>query len=155
MDREEKDNEFYRQVPAYQRYKYNQGMIWVPIVIGLSVAAGVMTTRAIQRASQSKTTEKIIHKAKGGTSYDLPNDAQTKLTAKTFTGLPYSGDFKNPMDGTEAALILGCRETSSKKTVSQRFRTLMKLNHPDKGGSPFIAAKINEAHSILQRTASD
>ena len=78
---------------------------------------------------------------------------ETKYSARTFTGLPYSGGFKEPMTSSEAALILGCRETSSKQVISKRFRALMKLNHPDRGGNPYLAAKINEAHALLIKFA--
>ena len=74
----------------------------------------------------------------------------SKLSARTFTGfVPYSGNFKEPLDIESAALIMGCRETSSKEIISARFKSLMKINHPDQGGSAFIAAKINEAKTVL------
>ena len=55
------------------------------------------------------------------------------------------------MDIQEAALILGCREISTKEVINKRFNALMKCNHPDKGGSPFIASKINEAKTVLMK----
>lgn len=76
-------------------------------------------------------------------------------TARTFRGLPYSGNFKEPMDISEAAFILGCRETSSSAKINKRFRALMILNHPDTGGSPYIAGKINEAKQILSKHNPD
>jgi DnaJ family protein C protein 19 len=33
--------------------------------------------------------------------------------------------------------------------VLQVHRKLMKSNHPDLGGSPFIASKVNEAKELL------
>ena len=73
-----------------------------------------------------------------------------RFTAKTFTGyLPYGGNFKEPMGLQEAALILGCRENAEKDLITKRFKTLMKKNHPDQGGSPFLASKLNDAKTTL------
>lgn len=75
-----------------------------------------------------------------------------KYTARTTLGkLPYGGNFKEPMDISEAALILGCRETSSKKIINQRFQQAMKSNHPDQGGSPYFATKLNEAKQLISK----
>ncbi len=65
--------------------------------------------------------------------------------------MPYGGDFKDTMDVQEAALILGCKDSSSTEVISKRFRTLMKQNHPDHGGSPFLASKINDAKDVLMK----
>ena len=55
------------------------------------------------------------------------------------------------MDLQEAALILGCRENAAKEKISERFKKLMKCNHPDQGGSAFMAAKINDAKNVLTK----
>ncbi|KAK7938545.1 hypothetical protein WMY93_001871 [Mugilogobius chulae] len=55
------------------------------------------------------------------------------------------------MTKREASLILGISPTSTKTKVREAHRRIMVLNHPDKGGSPFIAAKINEAKDLLDK----
>lgn len=50
----------------------------------------------------------------------------------------YEGPFQAAMNKREAALVLGCRESSDRERVMQRYKKLMILNHPDRGGSPFF-----------------
>lgn len=61
----------------------------------------------------------------------------------------YKGGFDPKMTRREAALILGISPSSSKERVREVHKRIMLLNHPDKGGSPYMAAKINEAKDIL------
>ena len=42
------------------------------------------------------------------------------------------------------------RELANKQTIKEAHRKMMLMNHPDRGGSPFIASKINEAAEVLQ-----
>jgi hypothetical protein len=61
----------------------------------------------------------------------------------------YEGGFEEPMTRREAALILGVRESSSATRIKEAHRKLLVLNHPDTGGSTYIAGKINEAKELL------
>ena len=61
----------------------------------------------------------------------------------------YEGGFEDTMTRREAALILGVRESSTPQRIKEAHRKLLILNHPDTGGSTFLAGKINEAKELL------
>ncbi|EEC47907.1 predicted protein, partial [Phaeodactylum tricornutum CCAP 1055/1] len=61
----------------------------------------------------------------------------------------YEGGFEDTMTRSEAALILGVRESSDPKRIKDAHRKLLILNHPDTGGSTYMAGKINEAKELL------
>ncbi|KAN0068805.1 mitochondrial import inner membrane translocase [Elaphomyces granulatus] len=64
----------------------------------------------------------------------------------------YKGGFDSRMSRREAALILELSERSlTKDKVRKNHRQLMLLNHPDRGGSPYLATKINEAKELLNK----
>ena len=68
----------------------------------------------------------------------------------------YKGGFENSMSRREASLILGVREVADEKTILAAHRKLMFLNHPDNGGSTYIATKINEAkEKLISGSSSD
>lgn len=56
----------------------------------------------------------------------------------------YYKTFK-PIDYEESVRILD----TDCSNIMDRYRNLMKINHPDKGGSIYICAKINEAKNYL------
>jgi curved DNA-binding protein CbpA len=66
-----------------------------------------------------------------------------------FTKGFYDGGFEDKMSKREAALILGVRESTSPDRIKEAHRRVLLLNHPDRGGSAYIAAKINEAKDLL------
>ncbi|BFZ57050.1 mitochondrial import inner membrane translocase subunit TIM14 [Savitreella phatthalungensis] len=68
----------------------------------------------------------------------------------------YKGGFQSKMDRHEASLILGLPERSSvtSKKLKDAHRKIMILNHPDRGGSPFVASKINEAKDVLEKSGA-
>ncbi len=61
------------------------------------------------------------------------------------------GGFEPKMSSREAALILGVRPSVSKIKLKEAHRRIMLLNHPDRGGSPYLASKVNEAKELLDK----
>lgn len=70
---------------------------------------------------------------------DAPSDQATSEQAKL-------GD---AVTVREAYDILGLAPGATKAEVTQAHRSLMKQFHPDKGGSNYLASKVNEAKKIL------
>ncbi|XP_076603067.1 dnaJ homolog subfamily C member 15 [Chaetodon auriga] len=73
-----------------------------------------------------------------------------KMPTSAFSSY-YKGGFEQKMSKREASLILGISPVSTKTKVREAHRRIMVLNHPDKGGSPYLAAKINEAKDLLDK----
>ena len=69
--------------------------------------------------------------------------------SEAILGNYYKGGFASPMTRREAGLILGIRESSEPDKIMKAHRKLMFLNHPDNGGSTYMATKINEAKEML------
>jgi curved DNA-binding protein CbpA len=53
------------------------------------------------------------------------------------------------MSRAEALKVLGLQEGASDDDIRAAHRRLMLQNHPDRGGTDYIAAKINEAKDVL------
>ena len=58
------------------------------------------------------------------------------------------------MDENEALQILGLATHATQDEIVQRHRQLIQKNHPDRGGSDYLAAKINKAKDILLARAN-
>ena len=64
-------------------------------------------------------------------------------------GTEGGGGASGVMTIDEAYEVLGLDRNASIDDIHQAHRTLMKKNHPDQGGSTYLAAKINEAKDVL------
>mmetsp|Transcript_35493 Transcript_35493/g.60852 ORF Transcript_35493/g.60852 Transcript_35493/m.60852 type:complete len:139 (+) Transcript_35493:67-483(+) len=126
-----------------------------PFVTGLGIAAVAMTARgALQVAEKVRHNPEALKHAQAAA-------AGMKGMGNVFKNLPGLGSmlggnagkgFEATMSRREAAQILGVREMSNKADIKAAHRKIMMLNHPDRGGSPYVASKINEAAEVLQGT---
>jgi len=63
------------------------------------------------------------------------------------------GGFRAKMDRKEAIQVLGLKDGPKLRLqLKDAHRQIMLSNHPDRGGSPYLASKINEAKDLLDKT---
>jgi preprotein translocase subunit Sec63 len=55
----------------------------------------------------------------------------------------------NELSDREAREILGVHEGATKDEVKAAYKRLILKNHPDHGGSQYIAEKLNKAKDVL------
>lgn len=99
-----------------------------PVITGFGVFFGLYATAGIYRS--------VSIKMNGG-----------KATTQFL-----KGGFDPKMNMKEAVQILNLKENNiTKKKLKEVHRKIMLANHPDKGGSPYLATKINEAKDFLEK----
>jgi membrane protein implicated in regulation of membrane protease activity len=75
-------------------------------------------------------------------------EGQTAGT-KAADGTESEGFSSGTMSRDEALRILGLEEGADEAAIKAAHRRLMALMHPDRGGSSYLAAKINQARDTL------
>ncbi|KAI8913274.1 putative mitochondrial DnaJ chaperone [Gorgonomyces haynaldii] len=99
------------------------------ILVGLGVTGLALIGRAAIRTMQKTGMESLVDQSKY-----------------------LRGGFESPMSKREAAQILGLTDAITKDKLKKQHRTIMLMNHPDRGGSPYLATKINEAKELLDKS---
>ncbi|GJQ11991.1 hypothetical protein GpartN1_g3782.t1 [Galdieria partita] len=103
------------------------------LLAGLAVAGAAMAARIVLSAAKRVPL--------GAAS--SPSGNSSKASQRWIKG------FEPVMTREEALKILGLREGATKEQIAEAHRKLMRVNHPDNGGSTLIASKINEAKDVL------
>ena len=58
-------------------------------------------------------------------------------------------DYNQKMSLNESYKLLGIDENASKEVIIKSHKELIRKLHPDKGGSSYLSAKVNEARDII------
>jgi DnaJ homolog subfamily C member 19 len=101
---------------------------FVYVAVGLAMVLGPAAIRSVRKAAMQR---------KAGLGFDSARAKQ------------YMGPFEASMTLREATLILGVRESAGKDKILSAHKRLMLLNHPDNGGSTYIASKVNQAKEVI------
>jgi len=80
-----------------------------------------------------------------GLSHLLPQGFQAgPRQAQASPPAPASG-----MDKTEALRVLGLKSNATAEDIKAAHKKLQRANHPDAGGTDYLAGKINQARDVL------
>ena len=107
---------------------------------------------------KSKST-KLISNVKEWLKYDVPK----KSRRRRFLDKKFDENWRDKYHGTsqenhfnaaridrsKALDILGLTDPVTREEIKEAHRRLMLANHPDRGGSTFLATQINEAKDFL------
>ena len=123
------------------------------LVVWLGVAAALLAAKLFPLALM------VLLAAGGVTAIELWRDRA--IDADGAAAIPGAGPSRAPLTKTalaieEAAAILGVDIGASADDIRAAHRKLIGQLHPDKGGTDYLAAKINDARRVmLERLGAD
>ena len=121
------------------------------VVSGCAVAVGAIGAREVMKIMEAR-------KAAAAANPEPETEGAKAESASWFASFGkryYEGPFEAAMTRREAALILGVRESATAQRIKDAHRRILRINHPDMGGSAFLSAKVNEAKELLIKGKED
>lgn len=109
----------------------------------------VSNARTEEVVNEAKQQADAQHQKRAATGPAKASFFSNLFNSAWFAKNFYDGGFEDKMTKREAALILGVRENATPERIKDAHRRIMQINHPDKGGSAYLTAKVNEAKDML------
>jgi DnaJ family protein C protein 19 len=135
---------------AYQTYQQSKPVVSVmPEDASREEAKDEQRTKTRGRNESCADSGASARSQEQGARQEATSSSGGGMFSSWFARNYYDGGFEEKMSRREAALILGVRETATVERIKEAHRRVLILNHPDKGGSVFVSAKVNEAKDIL------
>lgn len=128
--------------------------------VALDHATGRMTGEVTAGRLRGRRLEDLLRKEALDLMAEAGGDLATVQVLETFLDREHPGwrsDAEPPapppasgtMSRVEALQVLGLPEDATVEQVREAHRRLMMANHPDRGGSTYLAAQINRAKDVL------
>jgi hypothetical protein len=107
-----------------------------------------------QDAESAALLAAYLDKERGGTEGEAPGADGEEKTQDSTESEDAQASSRRPrknggMTHAEAYEILGLTESADAQAVTDAHRRLMQKMHPDRGGTNYLAAKINQAKDLL------
>ena len=117
------------------------------------LGVGVAARASLRTAARNGAKLSPLMQTLAGTTSSSSSLGGSSRLGKAANGQEWIvGGFQQKMDRREAATILGLRERDmTKNKIKDAHRKIMLANHPDRGGSPYLSSKINEAKDLLDK----
>ena len=123
---------------------------------------GEMNGEVIQGAFEGKTLRSLSLEDLLKLLSEIDLDSQSVQVLTAYLEMYHSGEWKQESNGQDSAVntdgsmsveeaykILGLETGASDDSIKEAHLKLMNKNHPDHGGSNFLATKINQAKDLL------
>lgn len=120
--------------------------------INAGIAAGYATLGAGLLASETYTRRKYTQNVAGGSDREWQN-RYTQERRGTYGGTGGAGGARPPRRGYQGDPFreLGVSSSASAADLKKAWKAKMMQHHPDRGGDPETAKKINEAYQSILR----
>lgn len=133
------------------------------IEIELDHDTGAMSGRVMKGAHAGAALSSLSKSELLGLYREAAADEETVRRLEAYFDRTFGSDWRNAeqqqqsqprsrssaMSRAEALKVLGLEEGATEDEIRAAHKKLMMQNHPDRGGSDYLASKINEAKDVL------